>query len=67
MSIRTCGAYSGGWLCFESEGEKRRLTPVPDEWERAGADALGGWLAGAIAVHPDRRGDARHANPQTGS
>ena len=24
-----------GWLCFESsQGEKRRLTPVPSNWER---------------------------------
>lgn len=22
-----------GWLCFESDAEKRRLTPVPPEWE----------------------------------
>lgn len=22
-----------GWLTFESEGEKRRLAPVPAEWE----------------------------------
>lgn len=24
--------YGSGWLCFESSKEKRRLTPVPDEW-----------------------------------
>ncbi len=23
-----------GWLCFEAEDEKRRLQPVPEEWER---------------------------------
>lgn len=22
-----------GWLCFEREGERKRLAPVPDEWE----------------------------------
>lgn len=22
-----------GWLCFESEAEKRRLRPVPPSWE----------------------------------
>lgn len=26
---------AAGWLCFESEGEKRRLAPVPENWERA--------------------------------
>jgi hypothetical protein len=23
-----------GWLCFEAALEKRRLTPIPDDWER---------------------------------
>ena len=22
-----------GWLCFESPRERRRLTPIPEEWE----------------------------------
>lgn len=22
-----------GWLCFEAADEKRRLTPIPDDWE----------------------------------
>lgn len=25
--------HAEGWLCFESEAEKRRLTPIPPEWE----------------------------------
>jgi len=24
---------SGGWLCFETTGEKRRLAPYPERWE----------------------------------
>jgi hypothetical protein len=24
--------YGSGWLCFESTREKRRLTPVPENW-----------------------------------
>lgn len=32
--------YSGGWLCFEGEGEKRRLAPVPAGWNQAGPDRL---------------------------
>ena len=24
----------GGWLCFEARVEKRRLTPIPADWER---------------------------------
>lgn len=23
-----------GWLCFESQDERRRLTPIPDDWVR---------------------------------
>lgn len=25
--------HAEGWLCFESADEKRRLTPIPPEWE----------------------------------
>ena len=25
--------YANGWLCFESETEKRRLAPIPTGWE----------------------------------
>lgn len=25
--------FGDGWLCFESKYSKRRLTPVPDDWE----------------------------------
>src|SRR5205085_2918870 len=42
--------YSDGWLCFESEGEKRRLAPVPDNWEEAGPDKLSTWLQAAKRV-----------------
>ena len=24
--------FRAGWLCFESDAGKRRLSPVPDEW-----------------------------------
>ena len=42
--------FSNGWLCFESEGEKRRLAPVPDEWDQAGPDRLSTWLQAAKRV-----------------
>ncbi|MBB4637669.1 hypothetical protein [Longimicrobium terrae] len=25
----------GGWLCFEHDDEKRRLSPIPSDWEGA--------------------------------
>jgi hypothetical protein len=42
--------YSNGWLCFESEEEKRRLAPVPPGWEEAGPDRLSTWLQAAKRV-----------------
>ena len=42
--------YSQGWLCFESEGEKRRLAPVPPGWDEAGPDRLSTWLQAAKRV-----------------
>lgn len=26
------GTYAHGWLCFDSGREKRRLSPIPDDW-----------------------------------
>jgi hypothetical protein len=30
----------GGWLVFDSEEEKRRLSPVPEDWEECPVDRL---------------------------
>lgn len=27
------GGLQGGWLCFQSDGQKRRLCPIPAGWE----------------------------------
>ena len=44
--------FESGWLCFESDqGEKRRLVPVPDGWERAGDDELWAWCGTAAVVN----------------
>ena len=40
----------GGWLCFESLGAKRRLAPVPSDWERCSDARLGDYLSTAIPV-----------------
>ena len=40
----------GGWLCFENSGEKRRLSPIPADWENAASDALEQYLVQAAAV-----------------
>src|SRR5213078_4326673 len=40
-------AFRGGWLVFESAGEKRRLAPVPANWETRSDDALAALCAKA--------------------
>jgi hypothetical protein len=33
-------AVAGGWLCFECEGERRRLSPIPGDWMRCSASQI---------------------------
>ena len=35
--------FAAGWLCFETAGEKRRLAPVPEGWDRADDDTIEQW------------------------
>jgi hypothetical protein len=35
--------YSSGWLCFASDGEKRRLAPVPVNWVSANDSQVAEW------------------------
>ena len=52
--------YESGWLAFERLGEpeapwkreKRRLAPVPDDWERPSDADVPGLLARATPVRP---------------
>ena len=50
-----------GWLLFESQlGERRRYTPIPDDWRTLAPSALQQCLAGAVqssAVEHRRRED----------
>lgn len=48
--------YRDGWLAFESVAEKRRLAPIPTEWETASDADLLLMLARAIAA---RRSSSR--------
>lgn len=47
---RMTPGLQGGWLCFENSGEKRRLSPIPGDWENAGSEALEQYLQTAAAV-----------------
>ena len=42
--------YRSGWLCFESPTEKRRLTPLPSDWQELTLEQLGGLLLTAVLV-----------------
>ena len=35
--------FSSGWLCFASDGEKRRLAPVPVNWMSANDSQVAEW------------------------
>jgi hypothetical protein len=35
--------FSTGWLCFASDGEKRRLAPVPTSWMSANDSQVAEW------------------------
>ena len=41
---------AGGWLAFETFGEKRRLTPVPPGWDRYSDAQLEELRSGASVV-----------------
>lgn len=49
-SVSVASEYNNGWLCFESEGEKRRLVPIPDDWADMGPDRLATLLQAAKRV-----------------
>jgi hypothetical protein len=49
-NVVVASEFSEGWLCFESESEKRRLAPVPIGWDQAGPDRLASWLQAAKRV-----------------
>ena len=42
--------YSAGWLCFASDGEKRRLAPVPVNWMSANDNQVAEWCRIASRV-----------------
>jgi hypothetical protein len=48
--------YAGGWLCFESKTEKRRLAPIPTGWDQDELVTLEQLLAQATPVELRRHG-----------
>lgn len=41
-----------GWLCFEALDEKRRLTPIPDDWSSCAVEQLERYCAQARRARP---------------
>jgi hypothetical protein len=39
-TTRNTPGLLGGWLCFESATEKRRLLPIPPDWQTAPEERL---------------------------
>jgi len=39
-----------GWVCFQSDAEKRRLAPPPGDWQEAADDALEALLGTAEPI-----------------
>lgn len=48
-------AFANGWLCFESNDEKRRLAPIPPGWDAGAPEALERLCAQATVVPARRR------------
>ena len=46
--------FGDGWLCFESNVSKRRLTPIPPEWRDCSDEELRRLLKSAMPVHRPR-------------
>jgi hypothetical protein len=44
-----------GWLCFEADDQKRRLTPFPAGWEDLDDATIDGLCRNALPVAPRRR------------
>ena len=51
--------YAGGWLTFESPEERRRLAPIPPDWEFASRDLMGHWCARAVRIRAAPEGNAK--------
>jgi hypothetical protein len=49
------GTFQQGWLCFDSGGEKRRLSPIPDDWRTVSDKALEQLLERADVASKRRR------------
>jgi len=57
-------SYREGWLTFESPEARRRLSPIPSDWESVGADRLCEYCGRAQAVGQTPTTGARPIEPR---
>ncbi|HEY9227567.1 MAG TPA: hypothetical protein VIP11_13010 [Gemmatimonadaceae bacterium] len=46
------GSMRDGWLTFDSRTVRRRLMPIPTNWEEASPQTLDGMCRAAVLVRP---------------
>ena len=51
--------FTYGWLCFETVGEKRRLAPIPEGWDRADDETIEQWCCVAKPAVRRKTGEFR--------
>ena len=51
--------FAHGWLCFETVGEKRRLAPVPEGWDRADDETIEQWCCVAKPAPKRKTGEVQ--------
>ena len=44
-------SYAAGWLTFESSAGRKRLAPIPPDWESASDELLIHWCARASTAY----------------
>ena len=58
------GAFRQGWLTFDSPIERRRLVPIPFNWQVATASELGAFCERASTVRVTPRDGLRSIDPE---
>ena len=66
-TLRTVSpTYAGGWLTFESDAERRRLAPIPPDWEFASRDLMEHWCARAALVRAGSEDESSSRSTRSG-
>ncbi|HEX8320360.1 hypothetical protein [Longimicrobium sp.] len=50
-SVAVSAAFAAGWLVFQAPHERRRLAPIPADWETLSSDDLARLCERATPVH----------------